>query len=422
MIKAAPARLILDFRDFPETVGGDEFWYGNVYVVNIGGEPSGLFDLRVTGDIAFQYANIWQGALVPLKPGWNWRFWVWGIGPANFQVHLYSGEWAGEVVYHGTISPKGAGALEAPAPARAVSDAVTVVVRESPVDAPPPAAAWVNPNFPAEVGPDEEWWGTIEACNSGGRTGHLFIVSNVGWKHVLEFMRAGERQLLTMQGFGPLDFDLYLYASELTELESQAMVVAQRTSPPGDLRNLKFPKFGVESTEPWEGSVEAWNAGSSTETFRLNVTGDIPGISESFVVDPGGHSVVTFGGTGPTPTGFMATLQRLVGVEWVDDDYKEEVVGQRITRWIRVEMRVDLPSVHYEPVKGAKFSLDGEHVLDTSGSVDDPVYVASGREYDGEITYCGFLHVGYYIIERRPVSWNDIKIRVFRFNLRNGFP
>jgi len=259
-----------------------------------------------------------------------------------------------------------------------------------------------NPTFPSEVGPDEEWEGTIDMLNTGGRTGVfatiLFQYGEPYFQHGPYGMKAGGWLRYKMIRTGPLEFTRELYLLEFAEVvEPKSVSVPQRTWPPGELRNLSIPKFGVSSTEEWEGSVEAWNPVAATEIFRLSITGDIEATSESFELGPGEHTVVTFNSTGFTPNGFTVTLQRMVGEEWEDDDSRVEVVGEKMTGWISIRTSFAGAAL---PIPTMKLRFDNELKLETSSLEWEPVHVARDRLYEVGADYRG-VYWGF-----APMDWD----------------
>jgi len=396
---------------FPESIGHEKEWEWSVEVWNVGG-LAGDFRIKLTGD-RIDESQIFR--VLPWQP-----ITVMGptvIGPANFQVHLELVSWVLGDSYHHVVGSMVASPKVDSLP-RALSTEVAVEVGESIEGVDFPGAELTNPNYPSEVGPDEEWEGSIYALNSGTRRGlfkaRLAYDGSEIWFDPNE-IQAGWGGLCLLRAQGPLDFTWELYlADEFIEHDSLAVSVPQRTSPPGELRNLIFPKFGVGLSEDWEGSVEAWNHGTSTETFRVNMTGDISALSDEFQLAPGENTIVTFSHTGFTPNGFTATIQRMMGEEWMDDDSKLEVdgVGERITAWWKITGLYDQVAVE-DP--GAKIFMDGE-LLETSSLEREPIQVDLGRRYDTLVTVRGL------IIWTYPTRWDRGNSRNVNFLLRWVFP
>jgi len=420
----------------PESVRYYDEWEWSVEVWNVGG-LAGDFRVKLTGDIISEI-------VFTVEPGSPMLLTGYGIGPANFQVHLELVSWVLGDSYHHVVGPT---LSEPKARAErhvAASSEVTVEVGESVEGVDFPDAEFRNPNFPSEVGPDEVWESTIEGWNSGTRRGwflaRLVWDGNEAWG-TLE-IPSTQYGLCSFTSQGPKELTWYLYfAAEFTEHDSLAVSVPQRTSPPGELRDLKFPKFGVKLTEPWEGSIEAWNHGTTMETFRLNVTGDIEGTSESFELGSGEHTVVTFGSVGPTTqSGFTATLQRMLGEEWVDEDSKAEVVGEELKVYTSSIAMTNLPPPdspyipgeppdrYFEAVPGAEIFLDGEFKLTSSSVRWFPLFVAKDveypqatRKYSIDVISCGYLHYS----RHPPYEWEWLTQAPFRghsWYMRNWFP
>jgi len=412
-----PVGDMLDPEVSAESVTLEEQWQWQVLVGNIGGK-TGWFRLSRTGDFTDESPPF---KLDPLD-----HFLIWGIetGPANFQVHLKMAEWVLIDSHHHVVGSTSAGSSAGRVVAG--SDEVVKMGRSSRL-----GGEWVgevgesiegvdfpegelrNPVFPSEVGLDEEWEGTIDMLNTGGRTGvftdMLFQYGEL-YGSLVYGMKAGGWLRHKMIRTGPLEFtrELYLLGEFAEVVEPNSVSVPQRTWPPGELRNLSIPKFGVSSSEEWEGSVESWNPVAATETFRLKITGDIEATSESFELGPGQHTVVTFNSTGFAPE-FTVTLQRMAGAVWVNDDTRVEVVGEKITGWIRI--RQDLSGLHL-PIPTMKLRLDGELRMETSSLEWEPIQVASNRLYELGADYRG-VYWGFGDIDWDGVRWRDFLLSTF---------
>ncbi|MBA7593133.1 hypothetical protein ES703_00050 [subsurface metagenome] len=416
-----PIGDMLDPEVSAESVTLEEQWAWQVLVGNIGGK-TGWFQLSRTGDFTDESPPF------KLDPGDG--FLIWGIetGPANFQVHLKLAEWVLIDSHHHVVNSTSAGAK-----ARSVvagSDEVVEMgsgsqlggewvgeVGESIEGVDFPEGELRNPVFPSEVGPDEEWEGTIDMLNTGGRTGvfatMLFQYGEPWFLHGPYGMKAGGWLRHKMIRTGPLEFTRELYLLEFAEVvEPKSVSVPQRTWPPGELRNLRIPKFGVSSSEEWEGSVEAWNPVAATETFRLRITGDIEATSESFELGPGQHTVVTFNSTGFAP-GFTVTLQRMVGERWEDDDSRVEVVGEKITGWISIKFHIPDTGVSF-PIPTMKLRLDGELRMKTSSLEWEPIQVAKDRLYKVGADYRG-VYWGFALMDwdgAHGTRWHGISLPI----------
>lgn len=85
----------------------------------------------------------------------------------------------------------------------------------------------------------------------------------------------------------------------------------------GEWRNPNFPAE-VAVGEPWTGTIDAYNAGAETDTFRTRIDGEEV---ESFSLAPGATRTVSRSGTGPA--NFWIYLDRWTGavgppwLEWI---------------------------------------------------------------------------------------------------------
>lgn len=359
--------------EFPSSIKWGEPWMGTIDVVNVG-SWIGYFQLRFTGDITGT-----SDVLVPLDPGYVFRFKIYGVGPREFQVHAEPANWEECAVVGLGVGPKVLG-----------SEVVVEVGETVEGDI---AEGELNGNILCNTGARSEWFRAVDA------QGEMCV-----------WLRAG---LCYAHPRTPL----FAYVARFSTTDSAAISVGHAGSYGCELRDLTIPRFGVDGGEQWEGSVEAWNIGTSTGTFRLAVTRDIEGTSDSFELGPGEHTLVTFAGTGITPNGFTATLQRMVDSEWMDGYSVDEKVGERITGYIDIRGYVDVPPVAHVPDPKAKVFLDGELVLDTSSLEWEPIHVASGRTYSLDVTSRGYVYW-----RGIPATWNEHRHRSYSYHLRHNFP
>lgn len=96
----------------------------------------------------------------------------------------------------------------------------------------------------------------------------------------------------------------------------------------GELRNPNFPAE-VAVDEEWTGTIDAYNAGTETDTFRVRIDGEV---GESFALGAGATKTISESGAGPKD--FWIYLDRWVGVEgWLEWIKRHKIVLGVASAW-----------------------------------------------------------------------------------------
>jgi len=360
---------------FPSVIKWGQVWEGTVEVANFGGS-TGYFQLRFTGDTVSD--KTWGSHvdttgrsyfIMKLAPGTGALWPIVGVGPREFQIHADYADWEECGPATAGVGPN----------LRTVLSGVEVVVGET-------------------VGGDiaEGEISDNIICNTGGRS-EWFLATDPDGEQPW-WIKAG----LCRAHFVPPSS---AYVARFQSTDSISISIGHDAPYECELRDLSTPRFGVGGGEQWEGSVEAWNIGITTGTFRLAITGDIESTSDTFELGPGEHTPVTFAGTGITPNGFSVILQRMVDSGWVDGYSVGEKVGERMMGFIAFRGRVGSVG-SYVPIPTAKVFLDDELKLETSSLRWGPILVAKDKPYDITIEHLGYLR--WY--GRDPQHWNDSRV------------
>lgn len=303
--------------NIPNTVRADEEWEGDFEIWNVG-DSVGIFMPEATGDCLTQIPD-WGPVDILPGQGETVRHFK-GVGPGEVTIKLKLATLGQGESYDVNVGEGEAARLVSPQK-RLAGESFDVIVAPSTA---PLEARMRNPTFPSAVGPDEEWYGTIETWNIGARMGYFVLESicdiEIWNKKWFTQLPAGHFYLYSAYWTGPIRLTLKFNTVEWADADTAVVTVGPHTTvgAGGELRNLVISKEFVQDGESWMGGIQVWNIGDASGNFRLVFTGDITGTSLTFTLGPIEHAAVYFEDIGPKV--FTITAQREVDGAWVDDD------------------------------------------------------------------------------------------------------